>query len=93
MKYKLKRIDVTHHSHVYYTCMHKKLTITIDEDVYKGLHKELGQGKISQFIEDIVRPHVVKKDLTAAYVEMAKNEAREKEALAWSEGTLGDIWE
>jgi predicted CopG family antitoxin len=71
--------------------MHKKLTITIDEDVYKGLRKELGPGRISQFIEDIVRPHVVKKDLAAAYAEMAKNEAREKDALEWSESTLGDF--
>ena len=73
--------------------MHKKLTITIDEDVYRGLHKEIGPRRISQFIEDIVRPHVVKKDLIAAYIEMAENEVREKEALEWSEGMMGDFEE
>lgn len=71
--------------------MHKKLTITIEEDVYKGLHKELGPRRISQFIEDIVRPHVVKKDLAAAYTEMAKDEEREHEALEWSEIMIGEF--
>ena len=73
--------------------MRKKLTITIEEDVYHGLHEEIGPRRISQFIEDIVRPHVVKKDLSAAYAEMANLEARESEALEWSEGTLGDVVE
>ncbi|MGK5084409.1 addiction module antitoxin [Bdellovibrionota bacterium FG-1] len=73
--------------------MHKKLTITIDEEVYKGLHKELGPRRISQFIEGLVRPHVVKRDLAAAYAEMAKEEAREDEALEWTEGTLGEFGE
>ncbi len=73
--------------------MHKKLTITIDEAVYKGLHKEIGARKISQFIEDLARPHVVKKELAEAYAEMARNESAEKEALEWSEGTLGDFEE
>jgi predicted CopG family antitoxin len=71
--------------------MHKKLTITIDEDVYKGLHKEVGPRRISQFIEDLVRPHVIKKDLLAAYREMGKDEEREKEAFEWSEGMIGDF--
>ena len=73
--------------------MQKKLTITIDEEVYKGLHKEIGPRRISQFIEDIVRPHVVKKNLAAAYIEMSKDEEREQEAREWSEGTLGDVEE
>ncbi len=71
--------------------MHKKLTITIEEDVYKGLHKELGPRQISQFIEELVRPHVVKKDLVAAYVEMAKDEIREKEAIELAEISLEDF--
>ena len=38
--------------------MQKKLTITIDEDVYAGLYRVVGRGKISKFIESLVRPHV-----------------------------------
>ena len=70
--------------------MQKKLTITIDEEVYKGLYKVIGPRKISRFVEDLVRPHVVKRDLEAAYREMSKDPDREKEALGWAETTFGD---
>jgi len=69
----------------------KKLTLTIDEQVYEGLHRVVGAGKISRFIEDLVRPHVVRKGLSEAYREMAADEAREAEALDWAEETCGDI--
>jgi len=70
--------------------MHKKLTITLDERVYEGLHTIIGRGRISRFIETLVRPHIVGKDLEAAYRQMAQDEAREAEALEWAEATLGD---
>lgn len=68
--------------------MHKKLTITVDEQVYDGLYRVVGRQKISQFIETLVRPHVVPEDLTAAYREMAADERREEEAREWAEATL-----
>jgi predicted CopG family antitoxin len=71
--------------------MQKKLTITVDERVYEGLHKVVGRRRISRFIEDLVRPHVMRPDLEAAYQKMAEDEAREAEALDWSEGTVGDV--
>ncbi|MBI4962544.1 MAG: addiction module antitoxin [Desulfomonile tiedjei] len=71
--------------------MQKKLTLTIDEEVYEGLRKVIGPGKISRFVEDLVRPHVVKKDLYAAYREMGEDAARETEALDWAEATCGDV--
>jgi predicted CopG family antitoxin len=71
--------------------MQKKLTVTIDEEVYEGLREVIGPRKISRFIEDLVRPHVTKKDMYAAYKEMAADEIRESEALEWAEGTFGDI--
>ena len=71
--------------------MQKKLTITVDEDVYEGLHKVIGRRRISQFIEDLVRPHVIDADLEAGYQAMAADEARETEALEWSEATIGDV--
>ncbi|MDD5260253.1 MAG: hypothetical protein PHD76_00225 [Methylacidiphilales bacterium] len=70
--------------------MIKKLTITVDEDVYKGLRKNIGPRKISRFIETLVRPHVIKKSLDDAYKQMAQDEKREFEALEWAEGTLED---
>jgi predicted CopG family antitoxin len=71
--------------------MQKKLTITIDERVYDGLHNVIGRRRISRFIETLVRPHVVDKDLEAAYRQMAKEEAREADALEWVEMTIGDV--
>ena len=71
--------------------MQKKLTITVDERVYEGLHRIIGRGHISQFIESLVRPHVIGKDLGIAYRQMAHDEAREVEALEWAEATFGDV--
>lgn len=71
--------------------MQKKLTITLDEQVYQGLHRVIGRRRISRFIESVVRPHVMAEDLAAAYREMAADEAREAEALEWAEATLGDV--
>jgi hypothetical protein len=51
----------------------------------------IGPRKISKFVEELVRPNVVKHELESAYKEMAKDRVREKEALEWSEVTLGDI--
>ncbi len=36
--------------------MQKKLTITLDERVYRGLHTVVGRRRISRFIEELVRP-------------------------------------
>jgi hypothetical protein len=71
--------------------MQKKLTITVDEAVYTGLHKVIGPRKISRFIQEMVRPYVVRPDYESAYAEMAKDEARENEALEWVEIPFKDM--
>jgi hypothetical protein len=71
--------------------MQKKLTITLDETVYDGLHKVIGRRRISRFIEELVRPHILAHELEAAYQQMAQDETREAEALAWAEATVGDV--
>jgi predicted CopG family antitoxin len=70
--------------------MNRKLTITVSESVYEGLHRKIGKRRISQFIEKLARPHVVPSDVEAAYREMAADDAREREAMEWSEGLIGD---
>ena len=70
--------------------MRKKLTITVDEAVYKGLHKTIGPRKISKFVEELVRPHVVRPNLELAYSQMAKDKKREADALEWAEATFKD---
>ncbi len=70
--------------------MHHKLTISMDDEVYQGLHKMIGRGKISQFIEQLIRPYVLRTDLEKSYLEMKKDRYREIEAEAWSENFIGD---
>ena len=70
--------------------MPKKLTITVDAEVYDGLHSLIGR-RISRFLNDLARPHVVGQDLSSGYAAMAADETREAEAQAWSEGLLADI--
>jgi predicted CopG family antitoxin len=71
--------------------MQKKLTITVDEDVYEGLHKRIGRRKISKFVQELVRPYVIRPNLESAYAEMAKDKEREKEAAKWAEITFKDL--
>ena len=68
--------------------MRRKMTITLDERVYRGLQRVIGRRRISRFIESLVRPHVVKADMKAAYQEMARDKKRERDALRWCESTL-----
>jgi len=70
--------------------MRKKLTISLDEKVYQGLYATIGKGKISQFIENLVKPHILHQDLEIAYREMALNAEREHEAIEWNEGVIED---
>jgi hypothetical protein len=71
--------------------MQKKLTITVDEVVYEGLHKNIGPRKIGKFVQELVRPHVVRPNLEAAYAEMARDKRREQEAEEWAETTFRDV--
>jgi len=69
----------------------KKLTITVDAEVYEGLHAVIGRRRISRFLNDLARPHVVADDLAAGYAAMAADEEREREASEWAEGLIGDV--
>ena len=71
--------------------MHKKLTITLDEKVYEGLHHVIGRRNISRFLEDLARPHVISSDIEEAYRQMAADEEREAEAMEWTDGLIGDV--
>jgi len=71
--------------------MHRKLTITLEEAVYEGLYRTVGKRRISQFIEDLVRPHVVDTTLDAGYRAMAEDTEREAEAQEWCNALAGDV--
>ena len=71
--------------------MQRRMTITLDEQVYKGLYQHIGKRRISRFIEDLVRPHVVDADLDAGYQAMAADREREAKALEWCDALMGDM--
>ena len=71
--------------------MHRKMTITLDEAVYEGLYRRVGKRRMSQFIENLVRPHVLDTSLDDGYRAMAADEEREAEALAWCNALAGDV--
>jgi hypothetical protein len=71
--------------------MPKKLTITVDAEVYDGLHRVIGRRRISRFLNDLARPHVIGQDLAVGYAAMAADEAREEEAQVWSEALVTDV--
>jgi hypothetical protein len=71
--------------------MSKKLTITVEDEVYAGLHAVIGRRRISRFLNDLARPHVLQSDLAAGYEAMAQDEEREREALEWADNLIGDI--
>ena len=71
--------------------MHKKMTISLDEAVYDELYRTIGKRRMSQFIEDLVRPHVMDSALDAGYRAMATDSAREIEAKEWSDALAKDM--
>lgn len=71
--------------------MMKKLTITVENEVYEGLHRVIGARRISKFINDLARPHVTTQELIEGYRAMAADEEREREAEEWIEGLIGDV--
>lgn len=74
--------------------MGRSLTITLSDDVYQGLQREVGAEHVSQFIEDLLRPLVTgDQALEAAYREMASDAEREQEAMEWIEAHPDDALE
>jgi hypothetical protein len=74
--------------------MQRKLTITVTDEVYRGLHQRIGRGEISRFIEGLVRPFVLDGEpLEELYRDAARDERAEEEALAWIEAQPDDALE
>ena len=74
----------------------KKLTITVSNEVYEGLHRRIGRRKISGFIDDLARRHVVEKPESFhgpradAYRALAADETAVRAAREWSDGLIGE---
>lgn len=71
--------------------MRKKITITLDAAVYDWLYRTIGKRKMSQFIEDLLRPHVLDTSMDAGYKAMAADQVRESEAMEWVNALAGEM--
>jgi hypothetical protein len=71
--------------------VHKKMTISLDEAVYDGLHRTIGRRRMSQFIEDLLRPHVLDTSLDDGYKAMACDSERETDAAVWCNSLAKDM--
>jgi len=72
--------------------MQKRMTITLDEDVYEGLFRVVGRGKVSQFLQELARPHVLQNAaLDEGYRAMAADTQYEADAGQWIDGLIGDM--
>jgi predicted CopG family antitoxin len=67
------------------------MTITLDEAVYEGLNRTIGKRRMSQFIENLLRPHVLDTSLDDGYRAMADDKHREEEAQSWCNSLAKDI--
>ena len=69
----------------------RKLTITIDERLYKKLYQRIGQGRISRFIAESIAPLLKAKDpLHDGYKKMATDEKAREEAHDWIESSVDE---
>lgn len=86
---KRSKIRYMHYVSGRWSTMHRRMTITLDEEVYEGLYRRVGKRRMSQFIEDTdSSPRV-------GYVHGRGVlghgcGSRESEALEWSNALMGD---
>lgn len=64
--------------------MQKKLTLSINAEIYEALHKMAGKRKIGRFIENLVRPHIASSD---GLRERTQEEEQASVMLSWPETT------
>ena len=69
--------------------MQRKITLSIDETIYRKLHFLIPKRKMSEFVEESVKERIkrfkLEDPIEKGFRMMGKDEVREKEALEWSE--------
>lgn len=70
--------------------MYKRMTVTLDEAVYDGLYRTVGKRKMSQFLEDLLKPLVLDSSLVGGYKAMASDTLRGAQADEWCNSLSGD---
>jgi len=68
----------------------RKLTITVEDEVYAGLKAKVGARRISRFLNDLAKPLVSEAALLDGYRQMAADAVHEAEAAEWVEELTAD---
>ncbi|MGH6957210.1 MAG: hypothetical protein ACREEW_11160 [Caulobacteraceae bacterium] len=68
----------------------RKLTITVDDEVYVGLKARVGARRISRFLNDLAKPLVSEAALLEGYRRMAADADEGREATAWVDALIAD---
>jgi len=63
----------------------RKLTITVSEEVYEGLHRRIGARRISSFIDRLARPYVSEDAAEALYREALHDQDRLEAIADWDD--------
>ena len=68
------------------------LSVKLDINLYWQLKSEVGKGKISRFVENLIAQELNKQDqkLAQEYQEAAKDKNRWKEAQEWEKAQMTD---
>jgi hypothetical protein len=79
-----------------YTCTIRacrKLTLTIDEEVYEALYRRVGHAASAASLRTrpTARHERDEGSLAAAYAEWAEDEEAVREAIEWSNGLIGNV--
>lgn len=72
--------------------MKRTLSLTVEADVYQKIKKEIPEGQISTFVNNLLKEHLKKikqERLIAGYKSTAKSKAMREEDKVW-EGSIED---
>ena len=73
--------------------MIKKLTITVSDEVYRGLHRQVGRRKISRFINELARERLADRNSPEYWLSASERElgAAYEEQAAYEAARAGDV--
>lgn len=58
----------------------KKLTISIDDQVYADLQRVIGAGRIARFLNDLAKPELLRREQEAARIAEVRRQIAESGA-------------
>ena len=74
--------------------MQQKITLSIDDQIYKKIHFLIPKRKMSEFVEECVREKIEKcrleDPIEKGFKMMGKDQTREKKACQWSEAGMDE---